>query len=100
MKLASAILAVVCVAFASQAEARNCIAGITYCGSTLRAIATGSNYDPVMAATGHVLGNDKFYCNDRNGGIVWLKTCRENCVDRGAAKSDYCQNEDPRPQDG
>ncbi|KAI8816118.1 uncharacterized protein EV422DRAFT_334151 [Fimicolochytrium jonesii] len=91
MKLVSAILAVILVTAASQAEGRNCRQGMTYCGSTLRAIATGQNYDAQMAATGHTSGNDLFYCKGGdNGDIIWIQTCPTHCNDGGSEYNDWC----------
>ncbi|KAK4209010.1 hypothetical protein QBC37DRAFT_378469 [Rhypophila decipiens] len=44
------ITAVVLAALATLAAARNCTPDLDYCGRTLRAIATGSNYDAQMKA--------------------------------------------------
>ncbi|KAI8816117.1 uncharacterized protein EV422DRAFT_334147 [Fimicolochytrium jonesii] len=92
MKLLSAILPVVAlVAATGQVEARNCRKGLVYCGSTLRSIATGTNYDPVMAATGHADNNDLFDCTDDDGNIRWVTYCYNGCVDSGRETNDYCR---------
>ncbi|KAI8817220.1 uncharacterized protein EV422DRAFT_570838 [Fimicolochytrium jonesii] len=90
MNLVSALLAVVAlVCVSGQVEARNCKRNKVYCGSTLRSIATGNNYDPVMEATGHTDGNDLFYCTDYDGNIKWIQYCQGGCRDNDW-KDDTC----------
>ncbi|KAI8825319.1 uncharacterized protein EV422DRAFT_564656 [Fimicolochytrium jonesii] len=92
MKLTSAIVAVVAlVAATGQVEARNCKKGTVYCGKTLRSIATGRNYDPVMAATGHTDNNDLFDCTDDDGNIRFVMHCNNGCVDSNAWTNDWCK---------
>ncbi|KAM7191639.1 hypothetical protein V8F20_009246 [Naviculisporaceae sp. PSN 640] len=89
-------------ALATLAAARNCTPGLRYCGKTLRAIATGDNYntqirEAYMELTGisfpsqeeendtlfHCLGGD-------NGDIVGLQVCPISCRDNGNGRSDEC----------
>ncbi|KAM7214369.1 hypothetical protein V8F06_010207 [Rhypophila decipiens] len=97
------ITAVVCAALATLTAARNCTPGLTYCGKTLRAIATGNNYDKQMREamlknwgnahpTNFEMNNYLFACiGGPNGDIQVISSCfGKECIDNGNGKSDTC----------
>ncbi|KAM7195832.1 hypothetical protein V8F33_006481 [Rhypophila sp. PSN 637] len=95
------ITTVVLSALATLAAARNCTPGLDYCGKTLRAIATGSNYDAQMKAPLRERGipvnegsmNDSlFYCvGGSNGDVRVLLHCPKGCLDGGKKRNNFCR---------
>ncbi|KAK4207082.1 hypothetical protein QBC37DRAFT_456586 [Rhypophila decipiens] len=87
---------------ATLAAARNCTPGLRYCGSTLREIATGDNYDiqireAFVAFTGNRFASQEdenkalFLCLPGPDGDVRVhEVCDISCRDNGNDNSDSC----------
>ncbi|KAI8721607.1 hypothetical protein NCS52_00302600 [Fusarium sp. LHS14.1] len=84
-------------ALASLGEARNCKAGISYCGSTLLNIGDYTNQiNQALKAAKQPSDftraqNSLFYCEGgKHGNIRYTKLCTGGCKDHGNGKSDTC----------
>ncbi|KAK6834318.1 hypothetical protein PG990_000861 [Apiospora arundinis] len=90
-------LASIALLAAVGAEARNCKAGLNYCGSTLLSIGDyRGQIQQAMVAAGHdpnTYPNEYlFSCVGGSEGLISvLNNCDRGCQDNGKDKSDTCK---------